>query len=74
MVKNFFINLQRQNHFAAQAAAFGQRFLCLSSLELIYRIVWGIGNDPKGFAEWTLTARNAVFLLSYLIIQNYERD
>lgn len=26
MVKNFFINLQRQNHFAAQAAAFGQRF------------------------------------------------
>ena len=64
MVKNFFINLQRQNHFAAQAAAFGQRFLCLSSLELIYRIAWGTGNSPKGFAEWTLTARNAVFLLS----------
>ena len=48
MVKNFFINLQRQNHFAAQAAAFGQRFLCLSSLELIYRIAWGTGNSPKG--------------------------
>lgn len=28
MVKNFFINLQRQNLPAAQAAAFGQRFLC----------------------------------------------
>ena len=64
MVKNYLLNLQRQNLFAAQAAAFGQRFLCLSSLELIYRIVWGIGNDPKGYAERTLTARNAVFLLS----------
>ena len=63
MVKNFFINLQRQKLLAAQAAAFWQRFLCLSSLELIYRIVWGIGNDPKGFAEWTLTARNAVFFI-----------
>ena len=28
MIKNFFINLQRQNMYAAQAAAFGQRFLC----------------------------------------------
>ena len=73
MVKNFFINLQCQKLLAAQAAAFGQRFLCLSSLELIYRIVWGIGNDPKGFAEWTLTARNAVFLLSKFNCKNYER-
>ena len=74
MVKNFFINLQRQKLLAAQAAAFGQRFLCLSSLELIYRIVWGIGNDPKGFASNTLTARNAVFLLSKFKCKNYERD
>ena len=68
MFKDLFVNLQSQNHFAAQAAAFGQRFLCLSSLELIYRIVWGIGNDPKGYAERTLTARNAVFLLSKFIV------
>ena len=64
MVKNFFINLQRQNLVRHMAAAFGQRFLSLSSLELIYRIAWGTGNSPKGFASNTLTARNAVFLLS----------
>ena len=68
MFKDLFVNLQRQKLLAAQAAAFGQRFLCLSSLELIYRIVWGIGNDPKGYTERTLTARNAVFLLSKFIV------
>lgn len=64
MVKNFFINLQRQKLLAAHGRCFWAAFFVSSSLELIYRIAWGTGNSPKGFASNTLTARNAVFLLS----------
>lgn len=71
MVKNFFINLQRQNLPAAHGRCFWAAFFVSFSLESIYRIVWGTGNSPKGYAERTLTARNAVFLMSKF--KYYER-
>lgn len=63
MYKKLFINLQRQNLRAAHGRCLWVAFFVSSSLELIYRIVWGISNDPKGFALKTLTARNAVFFI-----------
>lgn len=48
MVKNYLLNLQRQNLRAAHVRCFWAAFFVSFSLELIYRIAWGTGNSPKG--------------------------
>ena len=73
MIKNYFINLHRQNITAARSRCRRVAFFVSFSLELLYRIVWGTGNSPEGSAVMTLTARNAVFLLSKLKFQNYGK-
>ena len=61
MFKDLFVNLQRQKICAAQAAAFGQRFLCHLRGNKSHRIAWGNWKQPQRFCTYTLTARNAVF-------------
>lgn len=63
MYKKLFINLHRQNLPAAHGRCFWAAFFVSLSLESIYRIVWGSSNAPEGYAERTLTARNAVFFI-----------
>lgn len=67
MVKNFFVNLQRQKLLAAQAAAFGQRFLCHFRWNK-HTASCGVAVMPPKVRTKTLTARNAVFLLSKFIV------
>lgn len=63
MVKKYLLFLQRQNLVRHMAAAFGQRFLC--------HFRWNNNTASRGVlvtapkvCTKTLTARNAVFLLS----------
>lgn len=63
MVKNFFVNLQRQNLVRHTAAAFGQRFLCHFRWNK-HTASCGVAVMPPKVRTKTLTARNAVFLLS----------
>lgn len=61
MFKDLFVNLQRQNLRATQSRCLRVAFFVSISWEKSHRIVWGIGNDPKGSALKALTARHAVF-------------
>ena len=67
MVKNFFINLQRQNLVRHMAAAFGQRFLCHFRWNK-HTASCGVSETTPKVRTKTMTARNAVFLLSKFIV------
>jgi hypothetical protein len=63
MFKDLFVNLQRQNLVRHMAAAFGQRFLCHFRWNN-YTASRGVLVTAPKVCTKTLTARNAVFLLS----------
>ena len=61
----YFCNVKSQVR--QEVAAMVQRFLCHIYIVNSKRIVWGNSNVPKASALESLTARNALFILSKLI-------